>query len=135
MEPKSIPAHMQRAKLTAKFDFRKELALPERLKFTGPKICVKVLIKISCKQLMRSTLIMLLEKSMFIKHPFLSWIVFNEGIISGGTSFSFITVNVKIPVSLPVFHICHHRNQISFVVFSYMLEKESQTLFLKILCI
>lgn len=72
MESKSIPAHMQRAKLTAKFDFRKGLALPERLKFTGPEICVKVLIKISCKQLMRSTLIVLLEKSMFIEHPFLS---------------------------------------------------------------
>lgn len=51
MESKSIPSHTRRPELTTKFDFRKELALPERLKFTGPKNLpsFKVLIKINCK--------------------------------------------------------------------------------------
>lgn len=59
MEYKSIPARAHRPELRAKFDFRKELALPERLQVHRAKDLpsLKVLIKVSCKQTVCSTLI------------------------------------------------------------------------------
>lgn len=59
MEYKSVPAHAHRTELSAKFDFRKERALSERLKVNRAKDLpsLKVLIKVSCKQTVCSTLI------------------------------------------------------------------------------
>lgn len=40
MEYESIPAHAHRPELTAKFDFRKEMALLERLNSQGQRLAL-----------------------------------------------------------------------------------------------